>query len=219
MAVTLPILGLSRWNKNWNVRNSNSDVATATKIRFQFPRSPDAQFGGLIGWLFNWKLRKFSCWIISNIANYLKYNYFSDGDGIDNATLRLWKFSDFCSRRTVGIAGDDIMFHILVVSYVSPFPRCNICLIHTKRCKPFFLTKTHNHIEQSQHTLNRYVYMRFAAVKYVPYAFLMRGMHILLAQQWIMMECKSRRYFYDCCYHICQWINYKREFCMGMFYS
>ena len=52
--------------------------------------------------------------VISNIANYLKYNYFLDCDGIDNVTLRLWKFSDFCSRLTVGVAGDDIMFHILV---------------------------------------------------------------------------------------------------------
>ena len=70
---------------------------------------------GLFGWLFNWKLRKFSCRMISNIANYLKYNYFLDGDGIDNATLWLWKFSDFCSRCTVGVVGDDIMFHILVL--------------------------------------------------------------------------------------------------------
>ena len=60
-ATTLSILGLSRWNKNWNVRNSHSYVATA----FGF-------------------------------------------------TLQLWKFSDFCSRHTVGVAGDDIMFHILV---------------------------------------------------------------------------------------------------------
>ena len=52
--------------------------------------------------------------LISNIANYLKYNYFWDCDDIDNVTLRLWKFSDFCSRHTVGVAGDDIMFHILV---------------------------------------------------------------------------------------------------------
>ena len=52
--------------------------------------------------------------LISNIANYLKYNYFWDWNGIDNVTLRLWKFSDFCSRHTVGVAGDDIMFHILV---------------------------------------------------------------------------------------------------------
>ena len=52
--------------------------------------------------------------LISNIANYLKYNYFWDCDGIDNVTLRLWKFSDFCSRHIVGVAGDDIMFHILV---------------------------------------------------------------------------------------------------------
>ena len=48
------------------------------------------------------------------IANYLKYTYFLDCDGIDNVTLRLWTFSDFCSRHTVGVAGDDIMFHILV---------------------------------------------------------------------------------------------------------
>ena len=54
--------------------------------------------------------------LISNIANYLKYNYFWDCDGIDNVTLRLWKFSDFCSRHIVGVAGDDIMFHILVWS-------------------------------------------------------------------------------------------------------
>ena len=52
--------------------------------------------------------------LISNIANDLKYNYFLDCDGIDNVTLRLWKFSDFCSRHIVGVAGDDIMFHILV---------------------------------------------------------------------------------------------------------
>ena len=54
--------------------------------------------------------------LISNIANYLKYNYFLHCDGIDNVTLRLWKFSDFCSRHTVGVAGDDITFHILVLS-------------------------------------------------------------------------------------------------------
>ena len=54
--------------------------------------------------------------LISNIANYLKYNndYFWDCDGIDNVTLRLCKSSDFCSTHTVGVAGDDIVFHILV---------------------------------------------------------------------------------------------------------
>ena len=82
-AVTLSIAGLSRWNTNWNVRNSYSYVATATKIRFHFHflRSPDAAFGGFIGCLFNWKC-KFSCRIISIVANYLKYNWFWDGDGI-----------------------------------------------------------------------------------------------------------------------------------------
>ena len=56
--------------------------------------------------------------LISNIANYLKYNnyYFWDCEGIDNVTLRLWKFSDFCSTHTVGVAVDD-MFHILVSLY------------------------------------------------------------------------------------------------------
>ena len=53
--------------------------------------------------------------LISNIANCLKYNYFWDCDGIDDVTLRLWKFSDFCSRHIVSVAGDDIMFHILVI--------------------------------------------------------------------------------------------------------
>ena len=54
-AVTPSILRFSRCNKNWNVRNSYSYVATATKIRFhfQFPRYPDAAFGGYIGWLLN----------------------------------------------------------------------------------------------------------------------------------------------------------------------
>ena len=52
--------------------------------------------------------------MMSNKANYFKNNYFLDGDGIDNVTLRLWKFSDFFTRHTVGDAGDDIMFHILV---------------------------------------------------------------------------------------------------------
>ena len=72
--------------------------------------------------------------LISNIANYLKYNYFWDSDGIDNVTLRLWKFSDFCSRHIVGVAGDDIMFHILVIiikSEVSTFP---IVIIFFRGC-------------------------------------------------------------------------------------
>ena len=75
-------------------------------------------FGGLIGWLFNWKCI-FSCRISSNIANYLKYNYFCDGDGISNVILRLWTFLDFYSRHIVGVAGDDIMFHILVITYYN----------------------------------------------------------------------------------------------------
>ena len=40
--------------------------------------------------------------------------YFRDDDDVDNVTLQLWKFSDFSSRHTVGVAGDDLMCHILV---------------------------------------------------------------------------------------------------------
>ena len=103
-------LRLSKWNQNWSVRNSYSYTATATTIRFHFqsPRSPDAAFGGLIGWLFNWKYN-FSCRTISNMPNYLKYNDFLNGDGIDKVTLWLRKFSGVCSRYTVGVAGDDII--------------------------------------------------------------------------------------------------------------
>ena len=56
---------------------------------------------------------------ILDIANYVKYSYFLAGDSIDNVMLQLSKFSDFCSRHTVGIMGDDIMFHILV--YIMPY--------------------------------------------------------------------------------------------------
>ena len=51
-------------------------------------------------------------------------------DAIDNLTLRLWKFSDFCSRHLVGVVGDDIMFHILVI-IISGFI--------WSRCLPFHL--------------------------------------------------------------------------------
>ena len=111
MAVTPSILGSSRWNKKWNVRNSHSYVAIKIRFHFQFPRPLDAEF--VSRWLLNLKFR-FGCRIISIIANHAKCNYFLDDDGIDNVTLRLWKFSDFCSRHTVGVAGDDIMYNILV---------------------------------------------------------------------------------------------------------
>ena len=47
-AITVSILGLSRWNKNWNVRKSYSYVATTNKIRFhfQFPRGGNFRFAG-----------------------------------------------------------------------------------------------------------------------------------------------------------------------------
>ena len=62
--------------------------------------------------------------LIINITNYLKYSSFWDCDGIDNVTLRLWKFSDFFSRHTVGVVGDDIIFHILVRTW-----DCSVCVI------------------------------------------------------------------------------------------
>ena len=51
-AATPQILGVPRWNKNWNVENGYSYMATATKIRFhfRFPRPPHAAFDGHIGW-------------------------------------------------------------------------------------------------------------------------------------------------------------------------
>ena len=102
--------------QNWDIRNNYSYAATATKIQFhfQFPRSDDAVFGGHIGWFMNWKF-KFCGRIISDIPNHVRKKYFWDDDGIDNVPLRLWKLSDFCSRHTVGVAGDDIMYHILVI--------------------------------------------------------------------------------------------------------
>ena len=52
-AITPSIMGVSRWNKNWNVRNNHSYVAMATKIwfHFRFPRSYENAFNGHIGWL------------------------------------------------------------------------------------------------------------------------------------------------------------------------
>ena len=50
--------------------------------------------------------------MIISIANYVKYNYFCDGDGIHYVMLRLWMFSDF--SLSVSIAGDVIMYHSLV---------------------------------------------------------------------------------------------------------
>ena len=92
-----------KWNNNWHVRNCHSYVVTATKIRFQFqfPRPPDAPFGG--EWLLNCEF-KFGCRRISNIANHVKCNYFWDDDGVENVTLWLGKTFKFllkthCWRR------------------------------------------------------------------------------------------------------------------------
>ena len=71
----------------------------------------------------------------NNIANYLKYCYFLDCDGIDNVTLRLWEFPDFCSRHTVGVAGDDIMFHILVIKcFRFAWPSVQLHNVSAWRC-------------------------------------------------------------------------------------
>ena len=81
----------------------------------------------LLDGFFNWKC-KFSCRIISKMANYLKYNYAWYGDGIENVTSRLLKFSYFCSRHTVCVAGDDIMFHIRVCVCVCVCVCISVCL-------------------------------------------------------------------------------------------
>ena len=88
-------------------------------------------------------------------CNHLKCNYFWDCDGIDNVMLRLWKFSDFCSRHTVGVAGDDIMVHILVVCVCICLPMfmkdwChtnNILQVHCWGClvvQVMFHSRTHD---------------------------------------------------------------------------
>ena len=82
--------------------------------------------------------------LISNIANYLKYNYFWDYDGIDNVTLRLSKFSDFCSRHIVGVAGDDIMFHILVDKCRHYHFLADTCTHIRKYCFDVTNAYTHN---------------------------------------------------------------------------
>ena len=95
------MLGLSRWNENWNVRNSNSYVATANhdSVSLSVSKITRCRIWRPIGWLFNWKC-KLSCRIISNLANYLKFNF-----------LRLWrhrkchvatlKISQICSQDTL----------------------------------------------------------------------------------------------------------------------
>ena len=52
--------------------------------------------------------------MIINTAICVKYNYFCDDDNIDDVMMQ-HKFWNFSSRRTVGIAVNDIMYYILVV--------------------------------------------------------------------------------------------------------
>ena len=70
------------------MRHIYGDVTLVTKVRFHFwfLRSSATAFDHHFGWLWN-----------------------CDDNFINNITLRLWKWSDFSTRRTVGIAGDDIM--------------------------------------------------------------------------------------------------------------
>ena len=95
---------------------------------FSFQDRLMLHLSAFFGWLFNWKC-KLSCSVISNIANHLKFNHFWDGDGIDDVTLRIWKFSDFCSRHTVSVAGDDIICHILVFVVVDMKNPWNLILL------------------------------------------------------------------------------------------
>ena len=146
-------LQIIKRKQNWNVGNSYGFVATATKIRFHFwfPRSPNVAFGGHIGWLLNWKY-EFGWKIIISSANYVNYNYFCD-DGIAKVTLRLWEFSDFSSRHTVGITDDVIMYHILVdicfqTSNIS-FPICHLEHIITQ----YLSCISADHFWRKQHPL------------------------------------------------------------------
>ena len=51
--------------------------------------------------------------MISNIANYVKYNYFLDDEAINNVCCN-FENSQISAQDTVGVMGDDIMYQILV---------------------------------------------------------------------------------------------------------
>ena len=63
--------------------------------------------------------------LYSFINEITTFSCYWDGDGIDNVTLRLWKFD------TVGVVGDDIMFHILVFA-IYPKPHRNHIILKKK---------------------------------------------------------------------------------------
>ena len=152
--------GRNGWNNNWNVRNNHSYVATATKIwfHFQFPRPHDAAFGG--GRLLNLKFT-FGCRIISIIANHVKCNCFWVDDGIDMSRSRLWKFSNCCPGRTVGVVGYDIMYHTLVCySKRIPFQKKHMEFqLIVKDSIPFLSIRWCHHIwnDQNKNIPARYV--------------------------------------------------------------
>ena len=83
------------------------------QFHFQFPRSPDAAFGGLIECLFNCKCR-FSCRIISNILQIVSNTIIFEMVIASIMSCCDFENSQISAQDTVGMGGDDIMFHILV---------------------------------------------------------------------------------------------------------
>ena len=57
-------------------------------------------------------------WYKINITDYVKYNYCCYNDVINDATVRFCKFS----AQNVGIAVDDSLYHIIVLSDSSALP-------------------------------------------------------------------------------------------------
>ena len=104
--------GPTRHAYAWQIGPFWQDMVINIRFHFQFGRSLETTFGGHIKWL---QKRVLIYRIRINIANYVKYKYFCDDDIIDDITVPLWKFSDLCSRQTVGNAGDDIIYHILAL--------------------------------------------------------------------------------------------------------
>ena len=68
-----------------------------------FPWSHEGAFGGLIGRLYYWNI--ILIWLHNRYQrSKLCQIHFCDYDVIDDVIVRLWKFSDFGSRKYVGIA-------------------------------------------------------------------------------------------------------------------
>ena len=80
---------------------------------------------------------------------------------------RLWTFSDFCSRHIVGVAGDDIMFHILVLTrcvlFGSPIYRNNL-KIYTL-WNNFHFNNTHRNLWNGIICTGKYIWVQCSAQK------------------------------------------------------